>query len=166
MIRPLPAAALLLLLAGVAPAQKPGATPSASPRPAASPAPAPRDALTLEPEIRRRVDAFFATLKQRKVEDAYRSLLEGSVLAADNPELVAKLIDSTTRVLALTGRIDRAEILRVRPAGKSLREITCLLSGEKRPLRWRFYFYLSDARWQVLDTNVATEAAGFFEDPN
>lgn len=172
-IRPSSAAAFLLLFAGIAPAQKPAATPPTPPAPSASPvspaapaAPAPLDPLTLEPEIRSRIDAFFTTLKQRKVEDAYRRLLEGSVLAADNPALVAKLIESTNRVLTLTGRIDRAEILRVRPAGKSLREVTCLLSGEKRPLRWRFYFYLSDARWQVLDTNVATEAAGFFEDPN
>ncbi len=122
------------------------------------------DALTLEPEIRSKIDGFFAILKQRKVEEAYRRLLEGSVLAADNPELVQKLEESTARVLELTGRIDGTEILRIRPAGKTLREVTCLLNGEKRPLRWKFYFYLADGRWQVLDTNVATEASGFFED--
>jgi hypothetical protein len=122
------------------------------------------DALSLEPEIRSRIDSFFTVLKQRKVADAYHRLLDGSTLAAENPELVTKLEDSTTRVLQLTGRIDGTEILRIRTAGKTIREVTCLLNGEKRPLRWKFYFYLADGRWQVLDTNVATEAAGFFDD--
>jgi hypothetical protein len=122
------------------------------------------DAVSLEPEIRSKVDAFFTVLKQRKVKEAYTRLLDGSTLASDNPELVAKLEESTTRVLQLTGRIDGTEILRIRTSGKTLREVTYLLRGEKRPLRWKFYFYLSDGRWQVLDTNVATEAAGFFEE--
>ena len=122
------------------------------------------DALTLEPEIRSKVDAFFTILKQRKVAEAYRRLLDGSILAVENPELVTKLVDSTTRVLDLTGRLDGTEILRIRAGGKTLREVTYLLNSEKRPLRWRFYFYLADGRWQVLDTNVATEASGFFED--
>ena len=122
------------------------------------------DALTLEPEIRSKVDAFFSILKQRKVAEAYRRLLDGSTLAVENPELVTKLVDSTTRVLDLTGRLDGTEILRIRTAGKTIREVTYLLNSEKRPLRWRFYFYLAEGRWQVLDTNVATEAAGFFED--
>lgn len=138
-------------------------------QPAKPPADAPRmpprlDALTLEPEIRSRIDAFFNVLRQRKVGDAYRRLLDGSTLATENPELVTKLEESTTRVLQLTGRIDATEILRIRASGRTLREVTYLLNGEKRPLRWKFYFYLAEGRWQVLDTNVATEASGFFED--
>ena len=137
--------------------------------PVPKPLPEPRvpvrlDALTLEPEIRSKVDAFFTILKQRKVTEAYRRLLDGSILADENPELVTKLVDSTTRVLDLTGRLDGTEILRIRAAGKTIREVTYLLNTEKRPLRWRFYFYLTDNRWQVLDTNVATEAAGFFDE--
>lgn len=127
-------------------------------------APAKLDALTLEPEIRAKIDGFFTILKQRQVADAYRRLLDGSVLAAENPDLVKKLEESTSRVLELTGRIDGTEILRIRSAGKTIREVTCLLNGEKRPLRWKFYFYLGDGRWQILDTNVATEASGFFDD--
>jgi hypothetical protein len=119
----------------------------------------------LEPDIKIKIEAFFSVLKQRKVPEAYTKLLEGSVLAEENPELVTKLVESTTRVLELTGRIDNTEILKIRRSGKTIREITYLLNGEKRPLRWRFYFYLADGRWQVLDTNVATEASGFFDDP-
>lgn len=135
------------------------------PKPAAEgrSTPAKMDVLTLEPEIRSKIDAFFAVLKQRKVQEAYKRLLDGSVLAQENPELVTKLVESTTRVLDLTGRIDGTEIMRIRASGKTLREVTYLLNGEKRPLRWKFYFYLADGRWQVLDTNVATEAAGFFD---
>lgn len=153
-------AALIFLSAAVASAQElPIPKPVAEPR-----VPVRLDALTLEPEIRSRVDAFFTILKQRKVAEAYRRLLDGSTLAVENPELVTKLVDSTTRVLDLTGRLDGTEILRIRAAGKTIREVTYLLNSEKRPLRWRFYFYLADGRWQVLDTNVVTEASGFFED--
>ena len=153
-------AALFLLLITAAPAQElPIPKPVAEAR-----VPVRLDALTLEPEIRSKVDAFFTILKQRKVAEAYRRLLEGSTLAVENPELVTKLVDSTTRVLDLTGRLEGTEILRIRTAGKTIREVTYLLNSEKRPLRWRFYFYLAESRWQVLDTNVATEASGFFDD--
>ena len=152
--------ALLFLLVGVLPAQeRPIAKPASEPR-----VPVRLDALTLEPAIKTRIEAFFSVLKQRKVPEAYAKLLDGSVLADENPELVTKLVESTTRVLELTGRIDSTEILKIRTSGKTIREVTYLLNGEKRPLRWRFYFYLADGRWQVLDTNVATEASGFFED--
>jgi hypothetical protein len=124
------------------------------------------DALTMEPEIRSKIDAFFTVLKQQKVKEAYRRLFDGSSLAAENPELVTKLEESTARILQLTGRIDATEILRIRSSGKTLREITCVLNGERRPIRWKFYFYLTNGHWQVLDTNVASEAAGFFaEEP-
>ena len=153
-------AALFLLLITAAPAQElPIPKPVAEAR-----VPVRLDALTLEPEIRSKVDAFFTILKQRKVAEASRRLLEGSTLAVENPELVTKLVDSTTRVLDLTGRLEGTEILRIRTAGKTIREVTYLLNSEKRPLRWRFYFYLAEGRWQVLDTNVATEASGFFDD--
>ena len=153
-------AALIFLLPAAAFAQKvPIPKPAQEPR-----VPVRLDALTLEPEIRSKVDAFFNVLKQRKVADAYRRLLDGSVLAEENPELVEKLIESTTRVLELTGRLDGTEILRIRAAGKTIREVTYILNGEKRPLRWRFYFYFADNRWQVLDTKVVTEASAFFDE--
>jgi hypothetical protein len=151
---------LLLLAAPVAPAQQvPLPKPPAEPR-----VPVRLDALTLEPEIKSRIDAFFAVLKQRKIADAYDRLLEGSTMAKDNPGVVTKLVDSTAQVMDLTGRIDSTEILRIRAAGKTIREITYILNGEKRPLRWKFYFYQTAGKWQVLDTSVATEAAGFFEE--
>lgn len=154
----------LLLTAGLATAE-----PASGRKPAAeSPAPArPRAAAasaSLEPEIRTRIDKFFATLKDQRVEVAYNQLFEGSVLPAEHPEMVKKLVDSTSRVLDLTGRIDSADPLKARSAGPTLREVTYVLNGEKRPLRWKFYFYFGDGRWQVLDTNVATDAAGFFDE--
>ena len=152
-------AALLLLTTAVPAQEVPIPKPTAEAR-----VPVRLDALTMEPEIRSKVDAFFTILKQRKVAEAYRRLLDGSVLAEENPELVTKLIESTTRVLELTGRVDGTEILRIRAAGKTIREVTYLLNGEKRPLRWRFYFYLADGRWQVLDTKVVTEASAFFDE--
>lgn len=149
-----------------------GAQPSSSVKPAAAPKAGGKTEVAtasapavLEPEIHSRIETFFSALKTGKAEGAYRQLFEGSVLPAENPEMVAKLTESTTRVLNLTGRVDGAEILRWRPAGRTLREVTCVLNGEKRPLLWRFYFYYGDGRWQILDTNVGTEAAGFFDDP-
>lgn len=154
----------LLLTAGLATAQPASGRKSA----AESPAPAKSRTVTasLEPEIRTRIDLFFATLKDHKVETAYNRLFEGSVLPGENPDMVKKLVGSTTRVLDLTGRIDSADPLKARSAGPTLREVTYVLNGEKRPLRWKFYFYFSDGRWQVLDTNVATDAAGFFDEEN
>ncbi|MES2705268.1 MAG: hypothetical protein V4726_01580 [Verrucomicrobiota bacterium] len=134
-------------------------------KPATEPrVPAKLDASTLEAEIRTRVDSFFGYLKQRKVEVAYGKLFDGSILPDENPEMVKKLMASTTRVLEMTGQIDGAEFLRARAAGRTLREVTYVLNGEKRPLRWTFYFYFTAGHWQILDTNVATEASGFFED--
>lgn len=157
----------MALSAGISGAQAPSSSKSASGLKAggkteAAPS---NPSATLEAGIHSRIEAFFSALKTGKAEDAYRKLFEGSVLPAENPEMVAKLTESTTRVLDLTGRVDGAEILRWRPAGRTLREVTCVLNGEKRPLLWRFYFYYGDGRWQILDTNVSTEASGFFEDP-
>lgn len=148
-----------LLCAGMASAQT-----KSIEKPAAEPprVPGKLDALTLEPEVRTRIDDFFALLKQRKVEVAYGKLFDGSILPDENPEMVKKLMESTTRVLEMTGRIDGAEFLRARAAGRTLREVTYVLNGEKRPLRWTFYFYFTGGHWQILDTNVATEASGFF----
>lgn len=157
----LPAVVPLILFAAATVHAQP--VPVPKPAPADSRVPVRLDPLTLEAEVRTRVDAFFTVLKQRNVDMAYRRLLDNSVLAKENPDLVTKLVDSTTRVLELTGRVDGAEILKVRAAGRTLREVTCVLIGEKRPIRWKFYFYLADGKWQVLDTNVATEADGFFE---
>lgn len=155
----------LLLTAGLATAQPAsGRKPSAESPAPAKPRAAAASSASLEPEIRARIDKFFVTLKDHKVETAYHQLFEGSVLPAENPEMVKKLVDSTSRVLDLTGRIDSADPLKARSAGPTLREVTYVLNGEKRPLRWKFYFYFGDGRWQVLDTNVATDAAGFFEE--
>jgi hypothetical protein len=144
-----------------APAKPPGKTESTA---ASGLAAGVSTAAALEPEIHARIESFFSALKTGKADGAYRKLFEGSVLPSENPEMVAKLTESTTRVLQLTGTVDGAEILRWRPAGRTLREVTCVLNGEKRPLLWRFYFYYGDGRWQILDTNVSTEASGFFDD--
>lgn len=122
-------------------------------------APAP----TLDASVKQRIEQFFQNLRQKKVDGGYKALLSDSPLAKENPDLVTELVKSTTRVLDLTGDIGAAELLRVRGAGKTLREATYVLNGAKRPLRWRFYLYYSGGVWQILDTNVATEASGFFE---
>lgn len=163
MIRRVSALLLVAQLAASAQTPAPGipkpGTDSTVPLREDSPAAAP----SLEPAVKQQIEAFFQNLRQRKVDGGYRKLFAESPLAQDNPDLVTELVKSTTRVLDLTGDIGAAELLKVRAAGKTLREATYVLNGAKRPLRWRFYLYYSGGVWQILDTNVATEASGFFE---
>lgn len=116
-------------------------------------------------EARQRADAFFALLRMNRVEEAYQKLFEGSAVADENPDTVSTLVDSTKRLLSSTGDIGTTEFLRVRSAGRTLLEVTWILNGRKRPVRWRIYFYQNGDGWQVLDTDVSTAASGFFDGP-
>lgn len=117
-----------------------------------------------DPDVKQRIDAFFATLRQRKVADAYDKLFAGSGRAAEEPEVFNALVEATAQVVNLSGEIGAPELVRVRSTGKTLREATYVLNASKRPVLWRFYLYFSEGKWQVLDTTVATRATAFFED--
>jgi len=158
MKRLLPALALILLpsLAPAAPGSK---TPAkATPAPAADSASSDLDAA-----VKARIDAFFTHLQKGNVEDGYGRLFEGASMAKDQPELLTDLVDNTTKVLQKCGKVESASLLRVRSAGKTLKEVVYIVNCQKRPLRWKLYAYYGEGRWQIIDTNVDLELGSFFE---
>ena len=158
MTRLLPAILLLAAPAFAAPA---GKTPAKAP--AASPAAAEAPAVELDPAVKSRVDAFFSLLQKGKVQDGYERLFEGASLAKDQPELLTDLVGTTTKVLGKCGKVESSSLLRIRSAGRSLKELIYIVNCQKRPLRWKLYAYYGEGRWQIIDTNVDLELSSFFE---
>lgn len=139
------------------------------PRPALVLPPVPQRSMSgdaeLVPEIKARIEAFFMMLRDQRVSDGYKKLFEGAALAQERPELIKELAVTTTTVLEKCGRLESTEMLRVRGAGRSLREVIYIVNCQKRPMRWKFYAYQGGGRWQILDTNVSLEPAAFFDEP-
>ena len=156
---------LFAVLATLAVAAPPRGVPKpAVPKPAAAkPAvPAPQAAGDLDAAVRARIEAFFNHLAGGKVEDAYARLFEGSSLAKEQPALLPTLINNTQLVLEKCGAAENGSVLRVRGAGKTLKEVTCILNCKKRPIRWTLYVYYGEGRWQVLDAEADLELGSFF----
>ncbi len=151
----------LLTTAVLAAPQKPAAKPA--PKPAAAPAPAPSADDALDPAVRARIDAFFNHVKNRQVQDGFNRLFEGSALAAEQPVLLETLVKNTLLLIEKCGKVESASILRVRSAGRALKEVTCVMNCQKRPMLWRVYVYFGDGRWQVLDAEVELELHAFFD---
>ncbi len=159
--------AAVLITGAVLPAQDKKKAPRPVPVPPAAPAASVSQvsAGPLDPIVKARIESFYTLLKEGRTEDSYRKLFEGSSIAKDRPELMTDLVEMTSKVMEKCGRIESTELLRVRPAGKCLREVTFIVNCQKRPLRWTFYAYFGEGRWQMLDTNVSLEPRTFFEEP-
>jgi hypothetical protein len=150
---------LLVLFLVIPPAL---AAPEKNPvRPAAAPEPGGNG--ELDAGVKIRIDSFFKLLKEGKADEAYAKLFEGSTLAAEQPELLPNLVKNTNKVLEKCGRLESASLLRVRSAGKSLREVIYIANCQKRPIRWQLYAYYGAGRWQILDTDVDLELDSFFQ---
>jgi hypothetical protein len=152
---------LLPLLATAVPAQSGAKAPAKSPGPAPAPAPSSGE---LDAAVRIRIEVFFKHLQEGRIEEGYGRLFEGATLVKEQPELVTNLVKNTSRVIDISGRIESAAILRVRSAGKTLREVTAIMNCGKRPVRWLFYVYFGEGKWQVVDTDLDMEIASFFEE--
>jgi hypothetical protein len=161
---------LVLVLFGsmalAAPDRPPKAIPikpaPAKPAPAA-PAPAPSSGIELDTSLKLRIETFFKLLRDGETRDAYDRLFDGSTLAAESPELQGDLIKSTSAVLEKWGKVESASVLRVRAAGATLKEIVCIVNCRKRPIRWKFYAYFGEGRWQIIDTEPSLDLASFFD---
>lgn len=117
----------------------------------------------LDAVVRARIDSFFLLLKEGKTSAAYHKLFENSILAKEQPVLLDNFVKTTTNVLEKCGKVESASILRIRGAGKTLREVICIVNCEKRPMRWIIYAYYGEGRWQILDTDIDPELDSFFE---
>ena len=150
----------LLLPAALAapPKDAPKAPPKATPVPAAS-----ADA-ELDAAVRARIEAFFLHVKAHQVQDGFARLFEGSSLAADQPALLSTLVKNTLLLIEKCGKMESSSIVRVRSAGRALKEVTCVMNCQKRPMRWTMFVYFGEGRWQVLDAEVDLELHAFFDD--
>lgn len=151
---------LTLLLFALLSTLVPAAPPKAPPKPAV---PATAGAGELDAAVRARIEAFFTHVAGGRLEEGYARLFEGSTLAKEQPALLPTLVSNTKLVLDKCGPAENGAVLRVRSAGRTLKEVTCILNCRKRPIRWTLYVYFGEGRWQVLDAEADLELDSFFE---
>jgi hypothetical protein len=118
----------------------------------------------LDPAVSARITAFFDHVKGQRVQDGFKRLFEGSTLAAEQPALLETLAKNTLLLIEKCGKMENASIIRVRSAGRALKEVTCVMNCQKRPMRWTLFIYFGEGRWQVLDAEVDLELHAFFDD--
>jgi hypothetical protein len=99
------------------------------------------------------IAAFFDSLKKGEVGKAYDELLKGSKIAEKARDVEA-LKSKTSEAVALFGALQGYETVETKMVGTRLGRFTCISLGEDYPLRWRFYFYRSEAAWRLLDIRV------------
>ena len=133
---------------------------AAAPAPASAPAAQVGD---LDPIVRGRIEDFFKCLQDHRVKDGYTRLYHGSALAEEQPVLMEANTKNTLLLMEKWGRVESGSIIRVRSAGRTLKEVTCILNLQKRPVRLTLYVYFGGGRWQVLDNNADLELHSFFE---
>lgn len=184
---------LLLLTATVstlaeAPKGTPGNAPKATPAKAVEPAPTPpRKTLTFQPgaktpdevaaskaatlavvppgadESMILAGAFFASLEKNQIEEAYTNLCRGSKIG-DRPDELRNLKAKTSEAITLFGEVRGFESVETKVVGSALRRYTFISFGRDFPLRWRFYFYLTDGHWRLIDLHVDDRLSGIFEE--
>ncbi len=151
-----PTLLFLTLLTTLAPAAPPKTPPKA-------PVPAPAPAGELDAAVRARIEAFFTHVASGKIDEGYARLFEGSTLAKEQPALLPTLVSNTKLMLEKCGVAENGAVLQVRSAGRTLKEVTCILNCRKRPIRWTLYVYFGEGRWQILDADADLELSSFFE---
>ena len=135
---------------------------SATPRPdAAAPTPA---AGTAKDGPMKMADEFFASLEKGQIDEAYANLTKGSKII-EKPEDLRVLKQKTREAIDVFGAIQGYELVETKPVGTKLMRRTYLSLGAEYPLRWRFYFYLADNRWRLIDLRVDDRLAGMFDEP-
>jgi len=109
-------------------------------------------------------DEFFASLEKGQIDEAYANLTKGSKIV-EKPEDLRVLKQKTREAIDVFGAIQGYELVETKPVGTKLMRRTYLSLGAEYPLRWRFYFYLADNRWRLIDLRVDDRLAGMFDEP-
>lgn len=109
-------------------------------------------------------DEFFASLEKGQIDEAYANLTKGSKII-EKPEDLRVLKQKTKEAIEVFGAIHGYELVESKPVGTKLLRRTYLSLGAEYPLRWRFYFYLADKRWRLIDLRVDDRLAGMFDEP-
>ena len=116
----------------------------------------------LDPELKQVFESFFAKVKDGRISDAWKKMLEGSRIGED-PEILAEFISKSEKITELHGKVIDWELLRVKSTGKHLREIIYQLSCKDHPTRWRIFAYQTEGRWQILNVEVVSDLTKMFE---
>jgi len=109
-------------------------------------------------------DEFFASLEKGQIDEAYANLTKGSKII-EKPEDLRVLKQKTKEAIEVFGAIEGYELVETKPVGTKLMRRTYLSLGAEYPLRWRFYFYLANNRWRLIDLRVDDRLAGMFDEP-
>jgi len=108
------------------------------------------------------LERFFSFLKKEKIQEAYDSLVAGTILG-ERKEDVESLKTKTQQALDSYGSISGFEIIDTLNAGQNLIRYTCISLNEDLPLRWRFYFYNSPKGWRLVDLRIDDGLVELFE---
>jgi hypothetical protein len=107
---------------------------------------------------------FFTSLEKGQIDEAYANLTKGSKIV-EKPEDLRVLKQKTKEAVEVFGAIQGYELVETKPVGTKLMRRTYLSLGAEYPLRWRFYFYLANNRWRLIDLRVDDRLAGMFDEP-
>lgn len=108
------------------------------------------------------VEFFFAALKSNQVDGAYDALVKNTIIA-DRADDVKSLKDRTKQALDNYGPINGYEVVDEKTVGTCLLRRTCVSLNSDLPLRWRFYFYKTDA-WRLVDIRVDDGLVELFDE--
>jgi hypothetical protein len=126
--------------------------------------PAPKPAPVVPDVPMKMAEEFFASLEKGQIDEAYANLTKGSKII-EKPEDLRVLKQKTKEAVEVFGTIQGYELVETKPVGTKLMRRTYLSLGAEYPLRWRFYFYLADNRWRLIDLRVDDRLAGMFDEP-
>jgi len=140
-------------------------TPPAAPTEATrAETPKPAPAATASNDMPAQVAAiFFGLLQKNQIDPAYEGLMKGSKIA-ERPEELKTLKSKTKEAIEVFGPIQNYELVETKNVGTHLLRRTYLSLNKEFPLRWRFYFYLSDNLWRLIDLRVDDRVTGMFDE--
>jgi len=108
------------------------------------------------------VAKFFATVKEGQIAQAYDTITQNTIISARRED-VSALKEKTKQAIDNYGPIAGFEIVDERTVGTCLMRLVCVSLNSDLPLRWRFYFYKSDA-WRLVDIRIDDGLVELFED--
>lgn len=108
------------------------------------------------------VNAFFGALKANQIDAAYDALIKNTVIA-DRADDVKSLKLKTKQALDSYGPVSGFEVVDEKVVGTCLIRRTCISLNSDLPLRWRFYFYKSDA-WRLVDIRIDDGLVELFDE--
>jgi len=103
------------------------------------------------------VKAFFKTVQDGNISDAYDNLFKGSPLPAMKPQALDLLKRQTSTYLPMYGTLLGVEPLRKETIGTAIMRIVYIMKLEKNAVVWEFFFYKPRDSWYLANINLNDE---------